>query len=97
MPNDNLLTDNVGSFAEVIGNLQEAMVSYESALRHNPQSIRAMNAISIVLRAREDFPKAAEFLHQIIKIDPNNGEAWGSLGKLIFPSQGLRTTANNSL
>ncbi|KAH8907104.1 TPR-like protein [Coniochaeta sp. PMI_546] len=70
----------LGSLAEVMGNLPEAMQSYEHALRHNPQSIRAMNAISLVLRTREDFPKAAEYLHQILKIDPNNGEAWGSLG-----------------
>jgi len=66
-----------------MGNLAEAMQAYEHALRHNPQSIRAMNAISMVLRTREDFPKAAEYLQQVIKLDPNNGEAWGSLGKTI--------------
>lgn len=75
-----------GSLAEVVGNLQEAMGAYEHALRHNPQSIRAMNAISLVLRTREEFPKAAEFLHQIIKIDVTNGEAWGSLGEFRPPT-----------
>lgn len=57
------------------------MVSYEHALRHNPQSISAMNAVSLILRGREEYSKAAEYVHQILKIDPANGEAWGSLGK----------------
>jgi glucose repression mediator protein len=41
-----------------------------------------MNAISCVLRTREEFPKAAEYLQAILKLDNTNGEAWGSLGKL---------------
>lgn len=77
-----MLTRDTGSLAEAMGNLPEAMQSYEHALRHNPQSIRAMNAISMVLRTREEFPKAAEYLHQVLKLDPNNGEAWGSLGRI---------------
>jgi tetratricopeptide (TPR) repeat protein len=72
-----------------MGNLPEAMQSYEHALRHNPQSIRAMNAISMVLRTREDFPKAAEYLQQAIKLDPNNGEAWGSLGMTCLSPTGV--------
>lgn len=81
----NMLTHIVGALAEIMGNLPEAMQSYEHALRHNPQSIRAMKAVSCVLTAREDFPKSAEYLHQILKIDSNNGEAWGSLGKIYYP------------
>ncbi len=70
----------LGALAELMGNLDEAMVAYEHALRANPNSIPAMNAISLVLRTREEFAKAAEFLQQIIKLDSTNGEAWGSLG-----------------
>ena len=57
------------------------MIAYEHALRANPHSIGAMNAISLILRTREDFPKAAEYLHAILKLDGANGEAWGSLGR----------------
>jgi len=67
--------------SELMGNLEEAMSAYEHALRANPNSIPAMNAISLVLRTREDFAKAAEYLQAILKIDPRNGEAWGSLGE----------------
>lgn len=39
-----------------------------------------MNAISLILRTREEFHKAVEFLQAILKIDERNGEVWGSLG-----------------
>lgn len=71
---------STGSLAELMGNPDEAMVMYEHALRANPNSIPALNAMSVVLRNREDFPKAAEYLNAILKLDGQNGEAWGSLG-----------------
>lgn len=71
---------SVGSFAEVLGNVEEAIFAYEHALHANSQSIPAMNAISLILRSRDDFPKAIEYLQTILKLDQNNGEVWGSLG-----------------
>jgi Flp pilus assembly protein TadD len=44
-----------------------------------------MNAISLILRTREDFHKAVGYLQDILKLEPNNGEAWGSLGTLSMP------------
>ena len=61
--------------------LDDAMGAYEQALRANPQSIPAMNAISLILRTKEEFAKAVEYLQAILKLDQNNGEVWGSLGK----------------
>lgn len=63
-----------------MGDLDRAMLAYESALRHNPYSVRAMTYISCILRTREDFPKAMEYLQRILNIDQTNGEIWGSLG-----------------
>jgi glucose repression mediator protein len=71
----------VGSFSELLGNLEEAMQAYERALHANPNSVPAMNAISLILRTREEFHKAVDYLQGILKIDANNGEVWGSLGK----------------
>lgn len=65
-----------------MGNLDEAMGAYEHALRSNPRSIPAMNAISGILRAQEQFHKAVEYLQSILKLDGNNGDVWGSLGKV---------------
>lgn len=70
----------LGSLMETMGDLDAAVNAYEQALRHNNWSIPAMNAISSILRAREQFPKAIEYLQNILKLDPNNGEVWGSLG-----------------
>lgn len=69
-----------GSLTELMGDLDGAMNSYEQALRHNQWSIQAMNAISCILRTKEQFPKAIEYLENILKLDPTNGETWGSLG-----------------
>lgn len=70
----------IGSLTELMGDLDGAMHAYEQALRHNQWSIPAMNAISGILRAKEQFPKAIEYLQNILKIDPQNGEVWGNLG-----------------
>ncbi|RYP56785.1 hypothetical protein DL769_009852 [Monosporascus sp. CRB-8-3] len=70
----------IGSFSELLGNLDDAMAAYERALHANPQSIPAMTAISLILRTREEFHKAVEYLNAIIKLDSTNGDVWGSLG-----------------
>lgn len=67
--------------SEILGNVDDALFAYEQALRANPNSIPAMNSISAILRTREDFVKAIDYLNNILKIDNSNGEAWGSLGK----------------
>lgn len=63
-----------------MGDLEGAMNAYEQALRHNQWSIPAMNAISCILRTKEQFPKAIEYLQNILKLDTSSGETWGSLG-----------------
>lgn len=71
-----------GSLTELMGDPDGAIDAYQQALRHNQWSIAAMNAISHILRAREKFPDAMEYLRSILKLDPNNGDVWGSLGEL---------------
>lgn len=63
-----------------MGDLDRATQAYESALRMNPFSVPAMNSISCILRTKEEFPKAVEYLQSILQIDSANGEIWGSLG-----------------
>ena len=74
-------TSSTGSTTELMGDLEGALYAYEQAMRHNPQSISAMNAISCILRTKEDFRRAVEYLQGILRLDGNNGEVWGSLGK----------------
>jgi tetratricopeptide (TPR) repeat protein len=63
-----------------MGDLDRATAAYEAALRMNPYSIPAMNSISCILRTKEQFPKAVEYLQSILNMDSSNGEIWGSLG-----------------
>lgn len=70
----------VGNTYEFQGDSDGALFAYEQALRHNYQSIQALNAISCILRTKENFPRAVEYLQIILKLEPNNGEVWGSLG-----------------
>ena len=61
-----------------------AIQCYEQALRHNAWSVSAMQGIACILRTKDQFPAAVEYLRTILKVDPNNGEVWGSLGKSTF-------------
>ncbi|KAI9770700.1 MAG: glucose repression mediator protein [Geoglossum simile] len=70
----------IGSLTELMGDLDGAVYAYEQALRHNQWSVPAMNAISCILRTKEQFPKAVEYLQNILNLDGTNGEVWGSLG-----------------
>ncbi|KAJ5641117.1 transcriptional corepressor Cyc8 [Penicillium herquei] len=70
----------IGSLTELMGDLDGSMNAYEQALRHNQWSVPAMNAIACILRTKEQFPKAIEYLQNILKLDPASGETWGSLG-----------------
>ena len=76
-----LISEHTGSATELMGDLDGALHAYEQALRHNFQSIQAMNAISCILRTKENFPRAVEYLQGILKLDASNGEVWGSLGQ----------------
>lgn len=65
-----------------MGETDGAMQSYERALKFNPNSVPAMLAISCILRAKDSFPAAIEYLKHIIRIENNNGEVYASLGMM---------------
>ena len=85
-----LLTSDIGSIYELQGTSEPALHAYEQALRHNYQSIQALNAISNILRVKEDFPRAVEYLNTMLKIDQTNGEVWGSLGHCYLMMEDLQ-------
>ncbi|KAK5944586.1 glucose repression mediator protein [Knufia obscura] len=70
----------IGNLNDITGDLEGALFAYQQALRHNQWSVQSLTAISHILRTQEKFPEAQEFLKNVIKIDPQNGEAWGNLG-----------------
>ena len=84
----------LGNLTEVMGDLDAAVHAYEQALRHNQYSIQAMNAISCILRTKENFPRAVDYLKAILKLDGNNGEVWGSLGMSTATNMVISTKAD---
>lgn len=64
--------------------LDGAVQCYQQALKCNEWSVPAMQGIACILRTKDHFPQAVEYLRTILKVDQTNGEVWGSLGT--FPS-----------
>lgn len=75
-----LLTVHSGSASEIMSETEGAIAAYERALSFNPNSVPAMIAISCILRTKDQFPAAVEYLRQILRLEHNNGEVWSSLG-----------------
>lgn len=93
LPPSRQLIFHLGTLAELMGDLDGALQAYEHALRHHQWSVQAMTGIATILRHREQFAKAVEYLQNILKVDSTNGEIWGSLGR----SQGSRKFSMISL
>ncbi|KAF2497615.1 TPR-like protein [Lophium mytilinum] len=70
----------IGSLSEQMHDLDGAIGCYEHALRHNAWSVPAMSGIAGILRTKDQFPNAVEYLRTILKVESTNGEIWGSLG-----------------
>jgi general transcriptional corepressor CYC8 len=78
-----LIFSVLGNVDEVMGEPDQALLSYEHALRVNNHSITALNSIATILRAKEQFDKAVEYLKTILQLDSTHGEVWGSLGRFM--------------
>lgn len=63
-----------------MGDLERAVASYESALRHNAYSVQALSHIAAICRSKEEFKKAAEYFGRVVGIAPESGDVWGALG-----------------
>jgi tetratricopeptide (TPR) repeat protein len=72
--------NQMGSLSEQMQDLDGAIQCYEQALKFNSWSVPAMQGIACILRTKDHFPQAVEYLRTILKVDPANGEVWGSLG-----------------
>ncbi|ORX86484.1 TPR-like protein, partial [Basidiobolus meristosporus CBS 931.73] len=70
----------LGTLAELMLDHNRAISAYEASLRHNPRSVSALEHIASLYGVCEQFPKAVPYLQQILNIEPNRGDIWGSLG-----------------
>jgi len=82
-------TDKKGAVAEQVQDQDKALRAFETALKHNPNSVLALNAVASIARSRDDFDKAIEYFQRILNIKQDNGEVWGSMGELSALSMSL--------
>jgi len=75
------LTYAAGAVAEQVQDQDKALRAFETALKHNPNSVLALNAVASIARSRDDFDKAIEYFQRILNIKQDNGEVWGSMGE----------------
>ncbi|CEP17958.1 hypothetical protein [Parasitella parasitica] len=79
-----------GNLAEMMGNHDKALSSYESALRHNPYSILALSQIASIYRAKEQFDRAVEYFKRVLAIQDSHGDTWAGLGHCYLMSDNLQ-------
>ena len=80
-----------------MGDADAAVQSYEQALRINQWSIPAMQSISCILRTKEQFPHAVDYLKTILTVDKMNGEVWGNLGMAVETPSRINTSLYTAL
>ncbi|KAK4516196.1 uncharacterized protein ATC70_011165 [Mucor velutinosus] len=80
----------VGNLAEMMGDHDKAINSYESALRHNPYSIVALSQIASIYRAREQLERAVDYFKRVLAIQDSHGDTWAALGHCYLMSDNLQ-------
>lgn len=66
-----------------------ATSAFENALRHNPNSIIALNSAANIARNKDNFDKAIDYFQRILNIKQDNGEVWGSMGHCLLMKDDL--------
>ncbi|RXK37650.1 hypothetical protein M231_05062 [Tremella mesenterica] len=79
----------IGAVAEQMRDENRALSAFENAIRHNPNSISALNAAASIHRSRDNFDKAIEYFERILNIKQDNGEVWGSMGHCLLMKDDL--------
>ena len=68
------------------GKPRNAATAYERAVRLNPGSVRASQALAQALRASGEATRAGEVLQKAIELAPSEAASWYQLGTLAFGS-----------
>ncbi|OZJ03554.1 hypothetical protein BZG36_03089 [Bifiguratus adelaidae] len=84
----------IANIATLQNDHERALSAYESALRHNPYSIQALEGAAGVLRAKENFSAAIEYFKRILHLNETNGEIWSALGHCHLMTDQLQEAYN---
>lgn len=73
----------VGSLHASMGLHADSLQAHEAAIRNNPHSTPSLKACADIHRkdeTHEGYMRAIEYLQRALNVEPNDGDAWGSLG-----------------
>ena len=74
---------NVGVTCAVLGDIELAVAFYKRAIRLDEKNIRAINNLAgIYIYQLKDFDMAIQYLDYVIKIAPNDPEAYNAYGNI---------------
>ncbi len=74
---------NVGVICSFLNDIELAVAFYKKAIRLDEKNIRAINNLaSLYVHRIKDFNIAAEYLDYVIKIAPNDPEAYNTYGNI---------------
>ncbi|BEI91526.1 uncharacterized protein CcaverHIS019_0403460 [Cutaneotrichosporon cavernicola] len=79
----------IGAVSEQISNQDDAASAFDRALKHNPNSVLALNAAATLARSRDKFDEAVDLFQRILNIKQDNGEVWGSMGHCLLMKDDL--------
>jgi tetratricopeptide (TPR) repeat protein len=79
----------IGAVSEQISSPDDAAKAFDRALKHNPNSILALNAAANLARSRDKFDEAVDLFQRILNIKQDNGEVWGSMGHCLLMKDDL--------
>ena len=76
---------NIGITYEIFSEYELAIAFYKKAIDLNTKNIRAMNNLArVYIDVAKDYDTAIKYLDYIIKINPNDAEAYNTYGNLHF-------------
>ncbi len=74
---------NVGVVCGILGDIELAVAFYKRAIRLDENNIRAINNLAgIYIYNLQDFDMASQYLDYVIKIAPNDAEAYNAYGNI---------------
>jgi predicted CXXCH cytochrome family protein len=85
---------NLGALHEATGEMRRAELAYRKAIEILPAFWPARANLSVLLNASLRNVEAEQVLDEATKLDPENGEAWYSLGLLLAEEGRLREAAD---
>jgi len=74
---------NVGVTCSALGDIELAVAFYKRAIRLDEKNVRAINNLaSVYIYSLQDFDIATQYLDYVIKIAPNDAEAYNAYGNI---------------